>query len=80
MEDLVFDMIRETVIKMVLEDTFSIALDLCYDLVKLNHVLCYNFFSSMIMSLAYHSRPNYNKEHENRTLMAITYQHGAIAL
>ena len=37
--DLVLDMIRQTSIKVVLEGTFSIALDLCHDPVELNHVL-----------------------------------------
>ena len=37
--DLILDMIQETVIKMVLEGTFSMALDLCHNPVELNHVL-----------------------------------------
>ena len=39
MGDLVLDTIRQTVIKVVLEGTFSIALDLCHDLVELDHIL-----------------------------------------
>ena len=39
MRDLVLDMIQETVIKMVLEDTFSIAPDLYCNPVKLDHIL-----------------------------------------
>ena len=39
MGDLVLDMIRQTVIKVVLEGTFSIALDLHRDLVELDHIL-----------------------------------------
>ena len=37
--DLVLDMIRQTIIKVVPEGTFSIALDLHYDLVELDYVL-----------------------------------------
>ena len=37
--DLIFDMIRQTVIKVVPEGTFSIALELCRDLVELDHIL-----------------------------------------
>ena len=37
--DLILDMIWRTVIKVVLRSTFSIAPDLCHDLVELNHVL-----------------------------------------
>ena len=36
-------------------------------------------FFGMIMPPAYHSGPNH-KGHENGTLMAVTYQHGAAAL
>ena len=32
-------MIRQTIIKVVPEGTFSIASDLCHDLVELNHIL-----------------------------------------
>ena len=39
MGDLVFDMIRQTVTKVLLEGIFSIAPDLHRDPVKLNHVL-----------------------------------------
>ena len=39
MGNLVLDMIRQTVIKVVLEGTFSIALDLCCNPVELDHVL-----------------------------------------
>ena len=39
MGDLILDMIRWTIIKMVSEDTFSIALDLHHDMVELDHIL-----------------------------------------
>ena len=39
MEDLVLDTIRQTIIKVVLEGTFSIAPDLCHDMVELDHIL-----------------------------------------
>ena len=39
MGDLILDMIRQTIIKVVLEGTFSIAPDLYHDLVELNHIL-----------------------------------------
>ena len=39
MEDLIFDTIRQIIIKVVSEGTFSIAPDLCRDLVELNNVL-----------------------------------------
>ena len=38
MGDLIFDMISQTIIKVVLEDTFSIVPDLRHDLVELNHI------------------------------------------
>ena len=39
MGDLILDMIRQTIIKVVPEGTFSIALDLHCNLVELDHVL-----------------------------------------
>ena len=43
-------------------------------------IMCCNFFSGMIMLLAYHSGSNHDKGHENRMLMAVIYQYRAIAL
>ena len=39
MGDLVLDIIRQTIIKVVSESTFSIALDLRHNLIELHHIL-----------------------------------------
>ena len=39
MRDLILDTIKETIINMVSDGTFSIVPDLCSDLVELDHVL-----------------------------------------